>query len=69
MPLRPALKLQGRQLHYSVFLWTVGNVNALIDGKAGNARQLMVHVRPQRANAVWGEGNRLRRTFVYFFKN
>ena len=47
MELRPLRKVQGLQLHDAVFLAAVGNVDALIYGKAVDFSVLVINVRAE----------------------
>jgi hypothetical protein len=42
MPLRALRELQGGYLHHAVLLGGIGNMDALVDGQAGDFAQVVV---------------------------
>ena len=68
VPLRPLGKLERRKLHYTVFLWPIGNGNPLINGKSRNLSELVIAMSPHGANPVGTEGHILRLSAVLVFK-
>ena len=55
MPLGPLGELQGSHLHHAIPLGSVGDVDTLIDGKAGDLAQVVVHVGADGADPVGAE--------------
>ena len=68
VPLCPLVKLQGLDLDHAVLLRTVGDVNALVDGKSRDHAKLMIGMCTDGTDAVWRKRYVLRCFFVCLFK-
>ena len=66
MPLGALVKLQRAKLNYAILLGMIGDMDALINGKAGDLAVLVVAVRAERTNTVGTKGHALRVFFVNF---
>ena len=55
MPLRALRELQGGYLYHAVLLGGIGEMDALIDGEAGDLAEVMVGMRPDGADPVGTE--------------
>ena len=60
MPLRPFGELQGQHLHHAVLLGSVGNVDALVNGQAGNLAQIVVRMSADGTNTIGAESHAFR---------
>ena len=60
MPLCPFRELKRTQLNNAVRLRAVSNIDAFINGKAGDLPKIMVGVRTDRTDTVRGKSNILR---------
>ena len=68
MPLRPLRELDGSEFDDAILLRCVGDMDALIDGKAGNFSEIMVGMGPYRADSIGTEGHSLIIPSVDFIK-
>ena len=55
MPLGTLVKLERREFHHAVLLGAVGQVDALVDGQAGNLPQVVVRVGADGTDAIRAE--------------
>ena len=55
VPLGALGELEGDQLDHAVLLGGIGDVDAFVDGKAGDLPEVMVGVGPDRADPVRAE--------------
>ena len=57
VPLRPLGELEGGHLHHAVLLGAIHDVDALVDGQAGDFPEVVVGMGPDGADAVGTEGD------------
>ena len=57
VPLRPFRELDGGHLHHPVLLGRIHDVDALVDGQAGDFPEVVVGMGPDGADAVGTEGD------------
>jgi len=60
----PLGEVQGFQLHHTVVLGTVGDVDALVDGQTVDLPILVVNVGTERRDTVGAKENTVRSAFV-----
>ena len=68
MPLSPLGKLQRLDLNNAVLFGSVSNMDTLVNGKAGDATQLVIQMRAQRTYAIGRKSRVLGRLFINAFK-
>ena len=66
MPLGSFRELEGHHFDDAVLLGGEGDVDAFVDGEAGDFAEVVVRMRSNWANSIWAEGDGLGVSAVYF---